>query len=76
MLCQGPITVFLMALPVVLSLLALLRVECASGLEVSNRVAHALAMVNQQMSQLEARQPLTVPLDILMVISLSIRKIA
>ena len=72
MLCQGPVTVFLMAVPVVFSLLALLRVECASGLEVSNRVAHALAMINHQMIQLGARQPLTVPLDVLMVIPLSL----
>lgn len=60
-----------MAAPVVASLLALLRVECAAGLQVCNRVSHALAVLNQQMAHMNAREDLSVPLDDLMVSALS-----
>lgn len=56
-----------MAVPVVLSLLALLRVEMADGLHLSNRVAQALAMIHQQLIHLNAKEDLRVPLDLLMV---------
>lgn len=56
-----------MAIPVVFSLLALLKVECASGLEISNRVAQALAIVSQQLVHLNARENISMPLDTVMV---------
>lgn len=64
---QGPITVFLMAIPVIFSLLALLKIELASGLEVSNRTASALAAVHKQLTFLNAREDLDIPLDKLLV---------
>lgn len=56
-----------MAIPIIFSLYMLLKVELASGLAVSNRIAHAMANVNQQLTHLNAREDLTIPLDQLMV---------
>jgi len=64
---QGPVTVFLMAIPVIFSLMALLKVELASGMLLANRVAQALAAVTQQLVHLNAREDLRIPLDQLMV---------
>ena len=56
-----------MAIPVIFSLLALLKIELASGLEISNRIAHALSAVNKQLTFLNAREDLDIPLDKLLV---------
>ena len=64
---QGPVTVFVMSVPVIFSLIALLKVETAKGIYLSNKVAQALALIHQQLIHLNAREDLHVPLDVLMV---------
>lgn len=66
-LLQGAVTVFSMAIPVIFSLIALLKLEVASGLHLTNRVAQALAIVHQQLIHLNAHEDLRCPLDHLMV---------
>lgn len=56
-----------MAIPVVFSLYALLKVEMADGLHLSNKLAQAVALIHQQLIYLNAREDLHVPLDLLMV---------
>ncbi len=51
--------------------MALLKVELANGMLLSNRVAHALAAVTQQLAYLNAREDLRIPLNQLMVTSTS-----
>ena len=60
-----------MAIPIIFSLIALLKVELASGLAVSNRMAAALASVNEQLTHLNAREDTTIPLEKLLVSSIN-----
>ncbi len=51
----------------IFSLIALLKIELASGMEVSNRIARALSAVNKQLTFLNAREDLDIPLEELLV---------
>lgn len=63
---QGAVTVFALAVPSVFSLLVLLRNEAARGIE-STKLEWVRARVKEQCELLEAGQPLTFPLDALLV---------
>lgn len=63
---QGAVTVFALAIPSVFSLLVLLRNEAARGIE-STKLEWVRARVKEQCELLEAGQPLTFPLDALLV---------
>jgi hypothetical protein len=56
-----------MAIPVMFSLMALIKVELACGMLLSNRVAQALATVTEQLVHIYAREDLRIPFDQLMV---------
>lgn len=67
---QGAVTVFALAVPSVFSLLVLLRNEAARGIE-STKLEWVRARVKEQCELLEAGQPLTFPLDALLVLPCS-----